>query len=81
MYGAILAFVQLPRNLPVTTDRLIISIFRKRFVIERCKFLEDGFLGICSLSVSPMVQKKLFMDSAMPALVEMCFLSIIIDEM
>ena len=43
---------------------------------------EDFFaLGILSLSVSPMVQKKLFIDSAMSALVEMCFPSMFMDEM
>ena len=38
-------------------------------------------LGIFPLSVSPMVQKKLFIDSAMPALVEMCFPSTFMNEM
>ena len=38
-------------------------------------------LGILSLSVSPMVQKKLFIDSAMSAMVDICFPSMFMDKM
>ena len=38
-------------------------------------------LGFLSLNASPMVHKKFFIDSAMPNLVEMYFLSIFMDNM
>ena len=42
---------------------------------------EEGFaLGILSQSLSTTVQNKLFIDSAMSALVKMCFRSMFMNE-
>ena len=53
------------------------------FWIDLESFSRIGFLaeGILSLSFSPMVQKKLLIDSAKSALVEICFPSIFNEEM
>ena len=44
---------------------------------------EEGFFafGIMSVSVSPIVHRKLFIDSAMSVLVEMCFRSMFMNEL
>ena len=53
------------------------------FWIDLESFSRRGFLaeGILSLSFSPMVQKKLLIDSAISAFVEICFPSIFNEEM